>query len=227
VVKLKELMMNIICRFIFVLIALMPVELNAKVEKATMPTWLDLEINALGSKLSIEETEKLYLAALSEAKQSKQLDGYPVMSVLTSRAFFRLNSNDLSGAESDYLSALDLAEKSLNYIWTERLAEKDRIGYLPAYSDPSEERQGKYHDIANIHNWLAEVNFRKGKSKVAQDHLDAVFDLITNKLQPNGATVIEISCYRLQARILEKRGKFKEAQIWRDKADRIDDLLDR
>ena len=220
-------MMNIICRFIFLLIALMPVESNAKVEKTTMPTWFDLELKAQGSGLSIEETEKLYLAALSEAKQSKQLDGYPVVSVLTSRAFFRLNSNNLSGAENDYLSALDLAEKSLNYIWTERLADKDRIGYLPAYSGPSEERNGKYHGIANIHRWLAEVNFRKGNSKVAQDHLDAIFYLLTNNLQTNGATIIEISCHRLQARILEKRGKFKEAQVWRDKADRLSDLLDR
>lgn len=220
-------MVSIIFRYISLLAALVPIELNVEARQVTLPPWHYSNMKALSSENSSTETEKLFLTALENAKSSNQLDRYPEESVLTSRASSRLSNNNLTGAEDDYSSALALAEKSLDYIWTERIPEKDRDGYLPAYSTPSDERAGKNHRIANLHNGLAEVKFHQNQMKLAQEHLNAALRIITTKLPPNYATAIEISCYKLQGRIFEKQGNLKEAQIWKDKAAKLDVFLDK
>lgn len=204
-------------------VSLVPIPVYADSERTKLLALYESFLAAEYKGWSLIESEKLLQEAIEKAKSSHQLDHYPEQEVFLYRGILRLEQNDLAAAESDLRSALSIAEAGLKLIWTEQLSPNEHKGYLPAYSNSKDERSGKYHNISNLHEWLAQVAYQRGDLVSTQKEIDIAICIIDD--HQLDAVVLQISLYELQAKVFQALKRPDEAQIWTERAKKLRSML--
>ena len=189
-----------------------------------LPQWHMSLMQAMDSSKVTAEREQLFNNALVEAEEFHQLDHYPEQSVLLSRGVFEYELGNFGPAEKDFRSALRLAKEALALLWTERLHPNERVGYLPAYPDVKDERNGKLHDLANIHTWLIKIDLQRNDNVSAQARIEAALRAIEPNLSRE--IVLTISLYELQAKVFYGLNRADEAVEWIEKAKKLKLMLE-
>ncbi len=206
-------------------VSLIPLPVYVGPEETRLLVLYDSFLVAQEKANSLILSEESLQEAIEKAKKGDQLDRYHEQQVFFSRGVLKFKQNDFAAADADFRSALAIAEASLKILWTEKLSAQERKGYLPAYSNPEDERHGKYHAIANLYCWLAKTSFRCENFALAQEQIDSAFHLIEDNLPGDHATVLKISLYEIRAEILEALKKPGEAQVWKEKAGKLKSSL--
>ncbi len=206
-------------------VSLIPFPVCTNFEKNKLIVLYDTFLTAQEKANSLVLSEDSLKEAIEKARKSSQIDRYLEQEVLLFRGCLHFEQNDFVAADAEFRSALAIAEAGLKILWTEKLSAEERKGYLPAYSNPEDERRGKYHAIANLHCWLAKVSFRRGNFALAQEQIDMAMNIIDKNLPSDYATVLEISLYELRAEIFETLKQPSEAQVSKEKAGKLKSSL--
>lgn len=130
------------------------------------PHWKELTTEAYSG--SPQGRQEKLVDALNEAKTLAQIDGYPQSECLFELGALAVEQNKLEAAQKNFEEAKALKEKALGILWTRECFDKgEKLGYLPAYSNPEQELHGKRHDLANCLGWLGDVYLKESHTAEA------------------------------------------------------------
>lgn len=194
----------------------MPAIADNEPYRRPFPHWKELS-NEAGTGSPAGRLEKLN-EALASARQLSQVDAYPQSACLFELGVLAVEQNQLALAEKNLEEAKDLKEKALSTLWTSVCFEKgEKLGYLPAYSNPQQELQGKRHDLANCLGWLGDVYYKRDRlDEAAKAYSQSIKVIEENK--PEREEIIFPEILLKYGRTLRLLGKVSQAKQVEERA---------
>ncbi len=182
-------------------------------EKIKLPQWKTTEIEAL--ELSGGAREHKLNDALEQARASKQADAYPESDCLFELGVYFTDIGKTAQAEQYFNDAVTIKTAGMKKILT---TSGWIPGNLPAYSDATQERNGKTHDLANCLSWLGRAYFAGKKFEDAEQAYGRAIKLLDTSNDPDHESVILPDTLLRAARVERLLNHLAEAKKMEERA---------